>query len=232
MKQNDSGDKTRGTRNEAKRHGDRETSRRRLLTALGIGGSAAFLPQGWQKPVVKSLVLPAHAQTSPPTEEFSFTDPCSVSLSFEAGPVGPPNVEITPTVGGLVIGDGDLGGIRIEFESRLTMNGVPLDPQFVVTGFTETDSQGNYLIVLNRNGTTGPHLIFDPDSCDDSYPDGVEVMASSPDPRLPGTATCTASFTCEDIDVFGNGSIQESGNRTSSNFFVELKPVDPFDPTA
>ncbi len=46
-------------------------SRRRLLKALAVSGSALagvkVLPDAWVKPVVESVVVPAHAQASPPT---------------------------------------------------------------------------------------------------------------------------------------------------------------------
>lgn len=45
------------------------TARRNLLKALVAGGGAFAMgktvPQSWVKPMVKSVVLPAHAQTSP-----------------------------------------------------------------------------------------------------------------------------------------------------------------------
>lgn len=44
-----------------------KTSRRRLLKALGLGGGTATvsqLPSAWSKPIVESVVLPAHAQTT------------------------------------------------------------------------------------------------------------------------------------------------------------------------
>ena len=43
--------------------------RRRLLKAIAAGGGAVIagrsLPETWSRPVVDSLALPAHAQTSP-----------------------------------------------------------------------------------------------------------------------------------------------------------------------
>ena len=41
-----------------------ESGRRKLLKAGGVVASAALVPEKWQKPVVDSIMLPAHAQTS------------------------------------------------------------------------------------------------------------------------------------------------------------------------
>ena len=42
--------------------------RRQLLKALAVGGGAVVvgnsLPESWMKPVIESVVLPAHAQAS------------------------------------------------------------------------------------------------------------------------------------------------------------------------
>jgi hypothetical protein len=44
------------------------SSRRRLLKKLAIGGgvvtTASSLPEKWKKPVIESVITPAHAQTS------------------------------------------------------------------------------------------------------------------------------------------------------------------------
>ncbi|MGM0553979.1 MAG: twin-arginine translocation signal domain-containing protein [Pseudomonadota bacterium] len=38
-------------------------SRRRLLKLLGLGGAAAvIMPERWSKPIIDSVILPAHAQ--------------------------------------------------------------------------------------------------------------------------------------------------------------------------
>jgi hypothetical protein len=43
-----------------------QQKRRRLLSAIVAGGAAStLLPQKWSKPVVDSVMLPAHAQMSP-----------------------------------------------------------------------------------------------------------------------------------------------------------------------
>lgn len=53
-----------------------ESSRRRLLKALTLSGGAVTvskLPGAWSKPVVDSVVLPAHAQTTAPADEPTLT---------------------------------------------------------------------------------------------------------------------------------------------------------------
>ncbi len=42
-----------------------DTSRRKLLTVIGVGSVASIaVPSKWSKPIVDSVLLPAHAQTS------------------------------------------------------------------------------------------------------------------------------------------------------------------------
>lgn len=77
---------------------DHRDHRRRLLqavTAAGIGG-AAMLPTQWSRPVVDSVLLPAHAQATPTiaqpacaitctrvvTESFTFTPVFIVATAF------------------------------------------------------------------------------------------------------------------------------------------------------
>jgi hypothetical protein len=51
--------------------GGENVSRRRAMKVLGAGGVVAatlMLPSKWTKPVVESIIVPAHAQASaPPT---------------------------------------------------------------------------------------------------------------------------------------------------------------------
>ncbi len=52
---------------------DKNTSRRKLLKSIAAGSGAVVagksLPESWRKPVVDSVVLPAHAETSPTCSE-------------------------------------------------------------------------------------------------------------------------------------------------------------------
>ncbi len=60
-------------------------SRRKLLVAVAGTGAAASVMTEWSKPVLKSLVLPAHAQTTGDTESES-TD-AQVALQYVYGDV-------------------------------------------------------------------------------------------------------------------------------------------------
>jgi hypothetical protein len=49
---------------------DKNPTRRRVLTIAGIGGASAvtvMLPAKWTRPIVESIVVPAHAQASSAT---------------------------------------------------------------------------------------------------------------------------------------------------------------------
>ena len=59
-------------------------SRRKVLKAIGVGGVlAGTIPSSWTKPVVKSVILPAHAQTSQPEPEpeCDFGGPCTTGMN-------------------------------------------------------------------------------------------------------------------------------------------------------
>ncbi len=55
--------------------GGREPSRRRVLLILGVGGAgiAIGLPARWTRPIVESIVVPAHAAASAPRPSTSTT---------------------------------------------------------------------------------------------------------------------------------------------------------------
>ena len=59
-------------------------SRRKLLKSIAAGSGAVIagksLPESWSKPVVDSVMLPAHAQTSP-----SPCTPCLVAATYCGG---------------------------------------------------------------------------------------------------------------------------------------------------
>ncbi len=62
-------------------------SRRRLVATLAAGGAGSMLyslPDGWKRPVVESVVLPAHAQTTAAEEEPERPDLSDGSFSLFA----------------------------------------------------------------------------------------------------------------------------------------------------
>lgn len=66
-------------------------ARRRLLQSLGAGtaaGAATLIPGRWARPVVDSVILPAHAQTSAPDADAPSTLPASAQYSLSIDSVG------------------------------------------------------------------------------------------------------------------------------------------------
>ena len=73
---------------------DRESARRsvlkRLLVGGGVAATAKMLPDQWHKPVVESVILPAHAGTSDepnvkPCEEIFKNVTCNVTYNVSEG---------------------------------------------------------------------------------------------------------------------------------------------------
>lgn len=64
---------------------DRRRSRRTVLKSIVVGGGAVItsIPREWKSPVVKSVLLPAHAQTSPEVE----TPGCCITAGRYCGQV-------------------------------------------------------------------------------------------------------------------------------------------------
>jgi len=185
----------------------RSVSRVRRRAIIGCMGVAAFLPERWTAPVVQSVVLPAHAQTSPGGGDSGIAfDSCSVSLAFTPGQVGIGGctggqfTNVIPTVSGAVAGDGDLSGININIESVLMVNSFPQ----TINGSTTTDGSGNYSLELDGlappDGVGGPHIVCTQD-CATTFLSGglVEVTTSSDDPRVLDSAACNATFVCGDL---------------------------------
>ena len=93
-------------------------SRRKALKAIGVGGVlAGTIPASWTKPVVKSVILPAHAQTSPapPAPDCSSSGPCTSGMNV--------NILTAALQGG--------GGLFVLGDSAIPGDCVPDDPDFV-----------------------------------------------------------------------------------------------------
>lgn len=93
-----------------------KSERRKLLAALGITGASAYLPTSWTKPVVESVILPAHAQTTPSAPgtqtisrlTFTYSDTVDESDSNDGLPAG--------------VNDGDPVTISISFAASALEN--------------------------------------------------------------------------------------------------------------
>lgn len=181
------------------------TARRR--TIMGAMGVVVFLPERWTAPVLETVVLPAHAQTSPgdspPAQSLFSFQSCSVALQFELLQFFPDSTSVIPMVTGSISGSGDLSGVTVNIVSILTLNGSPFSIPQSISGTTTTDAGGNFQLDLDGlappDGVGGPHIISNVSNCDASYANGVEVTITSSDSRLPGETTCTASYTCGDL---------------------------------
>lgn len=130
-------------------------SKRKLLKSIAAGSGAIMagksLPESWSRPVVNAIVLPSHAQTSPPLTTPALTTPaltysCSVAgpaaiFDGPAGvPLGPFEYTITNTGTGPLTGgdinvpktDGTTGGINFMVDLS---GGIP-DPLAPGSNFT------------------------------------------------------------------------------------------------
>jgi hypothetical protein len=98
---------------------DQEKRRKAVKNILMAGGSAITAGQlgseKWIKPVVDSVVLPAHAATS--VVGFSLTDP--VSLTYVCG--GTSDEDVIVDIGGFI--DVEIAGITVHLELTWTAFG-------------------------------------------------------------------------------------------------------------
>lgn len=72
----------------------RELSRRKLLERVALGGAAisvTLLPSQWVKPVVETIVVPAHAQVSGPSPSAPVPSP-SISVTPGLSPTPSPSI--------------------------------------------------------------------------------------------------------------------------------------------
>jgi len=94
-------------------------SRRNLLKSIAAGGGAIVagktLPEKWTAPVVDSVLLPAHAQTSPaptttvaPTTTAAPCTPCLVAATYCEGQ-GEGSMSVTVAENGTVTVDHSVG---------------------------------------------------------------------------------------------------------------------------
>jgi hypothetical protein len=131
----------------SKKESKPSSKRRDALRKLAVTGGVIGTARTWTKPVVDSVVLPAHALTSNPLR-----DPCE-------------NVSVIPTtlttycvrISGLVEGDpSEIDNVPIHIS--VTTSGNP-DAPMTLTADTTTNSSGHYTVEVCTfsvcNGTGG-----------------------------------------------------------------------------
>jgi len=127
----------------------RSNKRRRMLGMIAAGGgvlaSQAHLPQTWSRPVVESVVLPAHANGSPtgttttaPTTQLS----CSTMTCIVTGWAGGPEASSF------------MGGSSSTTRQTTVSGGPNTSVGFITTWTTDTNSFPAipYTTVFNRDG--------------------------------------------------------------------------------
>lgn len=115
----------------------RRDSLRKLLAGGGIVIGAESLPGSWSRPLIDSVVLPAHAQTS-------LADPCSLDITETSS-----GVDVI--VNGFV--SPPTGGVEVEILVELLSGGSVVDSD---TTTATTDSNGQYTspsVALTGAGT-------------------------------------------------------------------------------
>jgi|GEM_PF-3467626 len=114
--------------------------RRRLLPLAAAGIVATGLPAHWRKPVIDSVLLPAHAQTT-------------------SGPIGDPGFSLTELRTVLSVPSGET--TPVEVFSRLQLSACNLPPSSTITvdAFAEITPSGEIQVITAASVSTGTGTI-------------------------------------------------------------------------
>ena len=130
-------------------------SRRKLLKSIAAGSGAIVagksLPESWSRPIVDSVMLPAHAQTSPVTPPAPLTcssDPLTVVSNEPTGGIDRDAIAILfdgQTTCALQAGDGpaDIGSPNIVFMADTDRDEDTWDP-YTISGGNWTVTPVNF----------------------------------------------------------------------------------------
>jgi hypothetical protein len=161
--------------------------RRKILLGLTSGTALAV----WQKPVINSIVMPAHAQTSPVVP----VDPAALCPMILIGNVifGPVSGANTPPV------------CSVTFDVLSGTAGTPL----TITSITNSTLAANNTVVYDTFGeatdTAGPRVVWrgpasDAPFCSDLMPiDAVTFTVTATCAAVPTMETFTQDFALVDI---------------------------------
>lgn len=167
---------------------DTTTDRRRVLAALGGSGAAfgAALAAGWHKPVVRTVVLPAHAQTSPPVIQCTVVDtdgPCDTTST------GAIEFRVFGTVSG---DDVEGAALEIEYRNELQETGIEPGPFRTYTATATVQPDGSFDRTVSALPPTG-EFWHEPEA---------EVTVRFQDQATFGPAECVDTHDCTLIGPF------------------------------
>jgi len=149
-----------------------------IRRSLGVAaGAAVFAPTSWKKPVIENVLLPAHAQTSPPPE-----DSTPLFGSITGNPV-------TPALGAAssesrTPSGGAPGGPTVDALSSVTMTGCVTVAGTPVTCTAVADLGGTTVNLGSATGTA---------AADGSFATVINVPATA---IAPTAAIVSISITC------------------------------------
>ena len=168
-------------------------SRRKLLKSIAAGSGAIVagksLPESWSRPIVDSVMLPAHAQTSPTPPAATYEFVCSEFVVRTGVTCGPDEISYGVS-GEVAASDGSsLEGVSL---TVYYINGLnPTPPNNATT--TET-----VLVAAGNTFSSGVIRATPPSGFDWENPDGVVAIGFT-DRATYGDSSCTTRYSCGSI---------------------------------
>ena len=139
-------------------------NRRKLVKGL-VAGSAVTVVSEWHKPVIRTVLLPAHASTSLATTSYQCTiESLDPSLNMILMKITPPP-PLGTAVGGNLLRVGDQGGVMSQpyVPSQTTSDGSAIFSELASGGGTDGFSSDEMDIGFQLEG-----FCLNPEECDAS----------------------------------------------------------------
>jgi len=181
------------------KQGENNTTRRRealkkLLAGTSAAGLAAVAPEKWTAPVVKGVVLPAHAQTSVPLN-YTQTNLASLPGGLREMLVPTANAGLNPFQGGLICvnfnADMQTYSARVTYGNPATAEALGNGTVGTPTALSYACGDQNGLWLLLLNGPSADGVAYE--LCDD--PPEATIRDCMSDTLMPGDCS-TASGGC------------------------------------
>lgn len=135
-----------------------DTKRRKtILGIVGTAGGASLLPEKWVKPVIDSVILPSHAQTSSTTTTSAPVTPAPTTTASTTTSTTTTTVAPDPVVAVLNgVVDGDIGTqFTVDASASTGPAGVMLSYMFSVDANCILMSQSGATAVIERGLIAG-----------------------------------------------------------------------------